>query len=54
MRYALSHRAVSTVIPGMRSVRNVERNCRIGDGRGLPGEQVEKLKSHRWIRNFYE
>ena len=28
--------AVSTVIPGMRSVRNVERNCAAGDGRGLP------------------
>jgi hypothetical protein len=26
----------------------------VGDGRGLPREQVEKLKAHRWIRNFYE
>jgi aryl-alcohol dehydrogenase-like predicted oxidoreductase len=54
LRYVLSHPAVSTVIVGMRSVRNVERNCQVGDGRGLPGEQVEKLKAHRWIRNFYE
>jgi aryl-alcohol dehydrogenase-like predicted oxidoreductase len=54
LRYVLSHPAVSTVIPGMRSVRNVERNCAVGDGRGLPKEQVEKLKAHRWIRNFYE
>ncbi|HEY5895005.1 MAG TPA: aldo/keto reductase [Chthoniobacterales bacterium] len=54
LRYVLSHAAVSTVIPGMRSVRNVERNCKIGDGRGLPKEQVSKLKSHRWVRNFYE
>ena len=54
LRYVLSHTAVSTVIPGMRSVRNVERNCRVGDGRGLPGEKVEQLKAHRWIRNFYE
>ncbi|HEY5707581.1 MAG TPA: aldo/keto reductase [Terrimicrobiaceae bacterium] len=54
LRYVLSHAAVSTVIPGMRSVRNVERNCKVGDGRGLPKEQVEKLKAHRWIRNFYE
>jgi aryl-alcohol dehydrogenase-like predicted oxidoreductase len=44
LRYVLSHRAVSTVIPGMRSVRNVERNCQMGDGRGLPGEQVEKIE----------
>ena len=54
LRYVLSHTAVSTVIPGMRSVRNVERNCQVGDGRGLPKEQVEKLKADRWIRNFYE
>jgi len=54
LRYVLSHPAVSAVIPGMRSVRNVERNCQVGDGRGLPAEQVEKLKAHRWVRNFYE
>ena len=54
LRYVLSHPAVSTVIPGMRSVRNVERNCQIGDGRGLPPDQVKKLKNHRWARNFYK
>jgi aryl-alcohol dehydrogenase-like predicted oxidoreductase len=54
LRYVLTHPVVSTVIPGMRSVRNVERNCQVGDGRGLPGVQVEKLKAHRWVRNFYE
>jgi aryl-alcohol dehydrogenase-like predicted oxidoreductase len=53
LRYVLSADAVSTVIPGMRSVRNVERNCAAGDGRGLPPEQVEKLHAHRWVRNFY-
>ena len=54
LRYVLSHTAVSTVIPGMRSVRNVERNCQLGDGRGLPADKVERLKAHRWVRNFYE
>jgi aryl-alcohol dehydrogenase-like predicted oxidoreductase len=53
LRFVLSHPAVSTVIPGMRSVRNVERNMPVGDGRGLPKEQVEKLRGHRWIRDFY-
>jgi aryl-alcohol dehydrogenase-like predicted oxidoreductase len=53
LRYVLSSDAVSTVIPGMRSIRNVERNCAAGDGRGLPPEQVEKLHRHRWTRNFY-
>jgi aryl-alcohol dehydrogenase-like predicted oxidoreductase len=53
LRYVLSHPAVSTVIPGMRSVRNVERNMALADGEGLPEEQVQKLKAHRWVRNFY-
>lgn len=54
LRFTLSHPAVSTVIPGMRSVRNVERNCAAGDGKGLPAAHVAKLRKHRWIRNFYD
>ena len=53
LRYILSAPEVSTVIPGMRTVRNVERNMAVGDGHGLPPEQVERLKTHRWVRNFY-
>ncbi len=53
LRFILSSDAVSTVIPGMRSIRNVERNCAAGDGRGLPADQVERLHAHRWIRDFY-
>ncbi len=53
LRFVLSHPAVSTVIPGMRSVRNVERNMKVGDGKGLSQDQLAKLKSHRWIRDFY-
>jgi aryl-alcohol dehydrogenase-like predicted oxidoreductase len=54
LRFVLSHPAVSTTIPGMRSVRNVERNVAVADGRGLPPEQLEKLRAHRWVRNFYD
>jgi aryl-alcohol dehydrogenase-like predicted oxidoreductase len=54
LRFVLSHPAVSTVIVGMRSVRNVERNVTLGDGRGLPEEQVAKLRAHRWDRNWYD
>ena len=53
LRYILSEPAVSSVIPGMRSVRNVERNLAAADGQGLPADQVERLKAHRWVRNFY-
>jgi len=54
LRYVLSHPAVSTVIPGMRSVRNAERNVALGDGKGLEAAVVEKLHAHRWDRNFYK
>ncbi len=53
LRYVLSHPAVSTVIPGMRSVRNVERNMAVADGEGLPADQIRLLKGFRWDRNFY-
>ncbi len=53
LRYVLSHPAVSTVILGMRSVRNVERNIAVADGAGIPADQIQKLKAHRWARNFY-
>jgi aryl-alcohol dehydrogenase-like predicted oxidoreductase len=53
LRYILSRREVSTVIPGMRTARNVERNTALGDGNGLDDERVTKLKAHRWDRNFY-
>jgi aryl-alcohol dehydrogenase-like predicted oxidoreductase len=54
LRFTLSHPAVSTVIPGMRSVRNAEANCAAGDGKGLPQEQIQALRKHRWIRNYYQ
>ena len=45
LRYVLSRPEVSTVIPGMRTVRNVERNAAVGDGAGLPEERVAALKA---------
>jgi aryl-alcohol dehydrogenase-like predicted oxidoreductase len=54
LRYVLSHDAVSTVIPGMRTVRNAERNAAVGDGRGLSAEQRAIVARHRWERNFYQ
>lgn len=53
LRYVLDDPAVSTVIAGMRTVRNVERNAATSDGRRLTGEQREVVRRHRWERNFY-
>ena len=54
LRYVLSEQALSTVIPGMRSKRNVERNIAASDGQELDHDQREALHGHRWVRNFYE
>lgn len=54
LRYVLDSPAVSTVIAGMRTVRNVERNAATSDGRRLSEEQRQIVKRHRWERNFYQ
>ncbi|SCF59054.1 aldo/keto reductase [Streptomyces sp. Ncost-T10-10d] len=53
LRFVLSSPAVSTVIPGMRTVRNVERNTAVSDGRALTADQLALMAKHRWQRNFY-
>jgi aryl-alcohol dehydrogenase-like predicted oxidoreductase len=53
LRFALDPPAVSTVIAGMRTVANVERNTAVSDGRALSEEQRATLVKHRWERNFY-
>ena len=50
LRFILQHPAVSTVIPGMRRVRNVERNMRVSDGVALGQETYKALRAHRWDR----
>ncbi len=53
MRFCLSSPAVSTVIPGMRSISSVEGNT-MASGQGpLPTDMLDKLRKHAWNRNFY-
>jgi aryl-alcohol dehydrogenase-like predicted oxidoreductase len=53
LRFSLSHPAVSTVIAGMRSVRNVERNVSAAAAGPLPADQLAALAAHRWLKNYY-
>jgi aryl-alcohol dehydrogenase-like predicted oxidoreductase len=54
LRFCLSHPAVSSVIPGMRSRASVEFNCSI-PGRGpLPEKVIAILRKHAWQHNFYD
>lgn len=53
LRFCLSHPAVSTVIPGMRTDRQVDENCAASDDGPLPPDVLEALRPHRWVRAPY-
>ena len=53
LRFCLHHEAVSTVIPGMRSVEHVEANLAASDQTALSGEMIQNLRKQRWDKNFY-
>lgn len=50
LRFILENEAVATVIPGMRKRNHVLDNTASSDGRALPGDLIEALRSHRWDR----
>ena len=50
LRFILQNRDVSTVIPGMRKVKNVEANLAVSDAHPLPTELMAELRGHRWDR----
>lgn len=53
LRFCLTHETVSSVIPGMRHVRNAESSCSVS-GRGpLPEAVLRTLERHVWEKNFY-
>jgi aryl-alcohol dehydrogenase-like predicted oxidoreductase len=53
LRFALAGQAVSTVIVGMRSLANVERNAAVTEAPPLTAEELAVLVRHRWQKNFY-
>lgn len=54
LRFTIWHPAVSSTIPGMRSVRNVERNAAVSDKGSLDVRKIQILRRHVWNRNFYD
>jgi aryl-alcohol dehydrogenase-like predicted oxidoreductase len=53
LRFCISHPAVTSVIPGMRKVRNVENNMAVSNKGPLSPEILKKLEKHVWNKNFY-
>ncbi len=54
LRFCLSNKAVSTVIPGMRRVATVESSCKASAAGPLDAATLAIVKKHAWYRNFYE
>ena len=53
LRFALRHSAVSTLIPGIRSVRQAEMNCTVSDEEPVSDELYDALKKYNWRRAFW-
>lgn len=50
LRFILANSDVSTIIPGMRKLRNTEMNIATSDAGGLSPDLIQKLRAHRWDR----
>jgi aryl-alcohol dehydrogenase-like predicted oxidoreductase len=53
LRFIITNPAVSSVIPGMRKVRNVESNANVSKAGPLPAAVLDKVRRHAWNKNFY-
>ena len=53
IQFALAQPAVSTVIPGIRSVAQAEANCGVSDLAPMTEELVLRLRGHAWLRAFW-
>jgi len=54
LRYCLTAKAVSTVIPGMRRVTTVESSCGVSAKGPLPADVMAICKRHAWDKNYYD
>src|SRR6267154_1959691 len=50
LRFILNNKDVSTIIPGMRKISNVETNTAASDRGPLPAPVHAELRKHRWDR----
>lgn len=53
IRFILSFKDVSSVIPGMRKLEHVKENIGLSHKPTLSRELINELRKHAWNRNFY-
>jgi len=54
LRFTISFKTVTSVIPGMRKEKNLMANLNSINKGPLSHTMLERLKIHRWDKNFYE
>ena len=54
LRFIISFDAITSVIPGMRKEKNLKANILSVNKGNLSHRLLEKLKVHKWDKNFYE
>ena len=50
LRFILANPDVSTIIPGMRKIKNTEMNIAASEAGALEPDLIQKLRAHRWDR----
>ncbi len=53
LKFVLAHPAVSTVIPGIRTVAQAETNAAVSDLPPMPEALLVALRKHAWLRAFW-
>jgi len=53
LKFVLNHPAVSTVIPGIRTVEQARLNAAVADLPDLSGDVMQALHNHAWRRAFW-
>jgi len=53
LKFAMTHEAVSTVIPGIRNQNQALQNTAVSDLPELPEDLLLKLREHTWNRGFW-
>jgi aryl-alcohol dehydrogenase-like predicted oxidoreductase len=53
LRFCLSNRAVGTIIPGIRNVRQAEINTSVSDGQPFDETELLELRKFTWKKDFW-
>jgi aryl-alcohol dehydrogenase-like predicted oxidoreductase len=53
LRFCLTHKAVSTVIPGIRNAAQAEQNVAASNGRALSKSLIDGLNQFAWRKDFW-